>query len=150
MVAAVSLDGEAMPVAIHRTYLAEPGRKAAIEPNKAMLGPVKGGAVRLSDGAGPLVIAEGIETALSLLGALGGHQPRVWAALSTSGIGGLQLPALPGDLVVAPDRDAAGMKAAHTLAQRAELAPKRQVWRDSALAWVDSVADLPSVPGQPT
>ena len=37
-----------------------------------------------------------------------------------------------------------------TLAQRAELAPKRQVWRDSALAWVDSVADLPSVPGQPT
>ena len=61
LVAAVELGDEI--VAVHRTYLAEPGRKADIEPVKAMLGPVAGGAVRLSGGSGPLVVAEGIETA---------------------------------------------------------------------------------------
>ena len=74
--------------------------KAPVAPAKAMLGPVKGGAVRLSDGSGPNVVAEGIETALSLLDALARHQPRVWAALSTSGLAGLRLPDRPGELAL--------------------------------------------------
>jgi len=53
--------------AVHRTYLRADGSgKAAVDPPKAMLGAVAGGAVRLTDGPGPLVVAEGIETALSL------------------------------------------------------------------------------------
>jgi hypothetical protein len=125
MVAAVVLEGAAEPVAVHRTYLAEPGRKAAVPTNKAMLGPAKGGAVRLSEGPGPLVVAEGLETALSLLDALAGHRPRVWAALSANGMKGLTLPAEPEELVAAPDPDRTGWDAAEALANRAH----GQGWR---------------------
>ena len=53
--------------ALHRTYLMQDGSgKAQVEPPKAMLGNVSGGAVRLAKASGPLVVAEGIETALSL------------------------------------------------------------------------------------
>src|SRR5262249_4723211 len=58
-------------VGIHRTYLRRDGSgKAEIEPTKASLGPVSGGAVRLASldqvlAAGELVFAEGIETAAS-------------------------------------------------------------------------------------
>ncbi len=117
MVGAVVHTGEI--VAVHRTYLAEPGAKANIEPNKAMLGPVGGGAVPLSRGPGPLVVAEGIETALSLLGGLADHAPRVWAALSASGMSGLLPPPWPSDLVIAPDGDPPGRSAADVLAARA-------------------------------
>jgi hypothetical protein len=119
MVAAVKLEGEAEPVAVHRTFLAEPGQKADLAPNKAMLGPVAGAAVRLSEGTGPLVVAEGIETGLSLCDALSNHSPRVWAALSANGMAGLRLPSKSGELVVAPDGDATGRKAAEELATRA-------------------------------
>lgn len=48
--------------AIHRTYLCPDGRgKAAIEPAKAMLGSVSGGAGRLSEGDGRLAVCEGVE-----------------------------------------------------------------------------------------
>jgi hypothetical protein len=33
--------------------------------------------------------------------------------------------------------------------QRAELAPKLQIWQRSALPWASQVCDLPGVPGQP-
>ena len=56
--------------AVHRTYLAEPGRKTEVEPAKAMLGAVAGGTVQLVECLGPLVVAEGIETGLSLLSML--------------------------------------------------------------------------------
>ncbi|GMG85667.1 hypothetical protein LNKW23_48930 [Paralimibaculum aggregatum] len=122
LVAAVAIEGEAAAVAIHRTWLAEPDRKAAITPNRMMLGPCQGGAVRLSEGTGPLVVAEGIETALSLRDELHDSDPRVWAALSTSGVRGLRLPAAAGALVIAPDGDPPGEAAAHALAERAHAA----------------------------
>jgi hypothetical protein len=53
-------------VAVHRSYLADTGAAAPVEPQEAMLGPVKGGAARPSDGTGPLVVAEGLRTSLSL------------------------------------------------------------------------------------
>lgn len=106
--------------AVHRTYLGPNGAgKAAIAPTKAMLGPCQGGAVRLADGAGALVVAEGIETALSLLSGLLDGPATVWAALSTSGIKNLRLPAIPGQLILAADGDVAGHRAAHSLAERA-------------------------------
>jgi hypothetical protein len=33
--------------------------------------------------------------------------------------------------------------------QRASLKPVRQIWRGSALDWVDDIASLPASPGQP-
>lgn len=139
MVAAVTLGADL--VAVHRTYLAEPGRKADIDPPKAMLGPVAGGAVRLAGGPGPLVLAEGLETALSLADGLADLAPRVWAALSTSGLTGLALPPTPGDLIIGADGDAPGQKAARDLATRAHAlgwgvrilaAPTGHDWNDLA------------------
>ncbi|SEO11037.1 Toprim domain-containing protein [Pseudorhodobacter antarcticus] len=106
--------------AVHRTYLRQDGNgKADVEPQKAMLGRVKGGAVRLARVPGPLVVAEGIETALSLACGLLNGPASIWAALSTSGMTGLHLPSEPGRLTIAPDGDKAGHVAALTLADRA-------------------------------
>lgn len=111
-------DGE--NVAIHRTYVRHNGSgKADVTPAKVMLGPVSGGAVRLSKGPGPLVVTEGIETGLSLLSGILDHPGQVWAALSAGGMARLALPAQPGRLIVAPDGDQVGRNAADTLANRA-------------------------------
>ncbi|MEM8624433.1 MAG: toprim domain-containing protein [Pseudomonadota bacterium] len=115
MVAAVTAGDQL--VGVHRTYLAEPGRKADLEKAKLMLGTCRGGAVRLSVGSGPLVVTEGIENGLSLVDELSGT--RVWAALSASGLAALILPLEPAELVIAPDGDPAGLKAAADLARRA-------------------------------
>ena len=125
-------------VGVHRTYLAAPGVKAEVSPAKAMLGCCSGGAVQLSDGSGPLVVVEGIETALSLRDASlssadeGGATKRFWAALSTSGIAGLKLPDTPGEIIIAPDGDAPGRAAADKLAHRA-----------NALSWQVSILEPP-------
>ena len=104
---------------VHRTYLRADGSgKAVVEPAKAMLGAVAGGAVRLSEGAGPLVVAEGIETALSLASGLLRAPVTIWAALSTAGMRGLRLPDKPGRLTIAADGDAPGREAATALATR--------------------------------
>jgi hypothetical protein len=119
--------------AVHRTYLLPDGSgKAAIEPAKMMLGTVAGGAVRLTDGPGGLVVAEGIETALSLACGLLSGPARIWAALSTSGMQALRLPDIPDRLTIAPDGDPAGKAAAHALAERA-----------TALGWQVSLLPAP-------
>lgn len=106
--------------AVHRTYVAHDGcGKAPVTPAKAMLGATAGGAVRLTGGNLRLVVAEGIESAASLLCGLLGGPATVWAALSTSGLRGLRLPAFPGRLTIAQDGDAPGREAAHALAERA-------------------------------
>lgn len=124
-------------LALHRTYLRADGSgKAEVIPPKAMLGAALGGAVRLCDGQGPLVVAEGIETALSLPSGLLRGPATVWAALSAAGIGGLRLPGgIPHKLTIAPDGDTAGRDAAHKLAKRA-----------AALGW--SVSLLPAPDGR--
>lgn len=35
------------------------------------------------------------------------------------------------------------------IAQRRELTPARQIWRKSALPWVDHIGAFPAIPGQP-
>jgi hypothetical protein len=75
---------------VHRTYVRNDRLgKAALLPNKAMLGPVAGGAVHLSNINGPLVVTEGIETGLSLLSGVLGKPSSVWAALNATGMVGL-------------------------------------------------------------
>ena len=117
MVAAVQ--GAGLP-AVHRTWLRPDGSgKADIDPAKAMLGATAGGAVRLANGHSRLVVAEGIESALSLLCGLLDGPATVWAALSTSGLRGLRLPSQAGRLTIACDGDRPGREAAHALAERA-------------------------------
>lgn len=116
--------------AVHRTYLSADGSgKAIVDPPKAMLGAVAGGAVRLCEGVGPLAVAEGIETALSLASGLLRGPATIWAALSTSGMQRLRLPVSPGRLAIAPDGDKAGRGAALALADRAS----REGWVVSIL-----------------
>ncbi|OUS06972.1 hypothetical protein A9Q96_08370 [Rhodobacterales bacterium 52_120_T64] len=126
--------------AVHRTYIRTDGSgKADVTPAKAMLGPAMGGAVRVSDGPGRLVVAEGIETALSLMSGIIEGPHSVWAALSAGGMKGLNLPDCPGELLVAPDGDAVGIAAANSLAERADglgwkvsllIPPQGSDWND--------------------
>jgi len=84
-----------------------------------MLGATKGGAVRLASHSNRLIVAEGIETALSLASGLYKKPAAIWAALSASNMASLRLPDTVGTLVVAPDGDEVGRKAAYRLAERA-------------------------------
>ena len=137
LVAAVQGSGAA---AVHRTYLRPDGSsKADVDPPKAMLGSTQGGAARLTQGQGPLVVAEGIETALSLASGLLRYPATIWAALSTSGIRGLHLPPQPDRLTIACDGDKPGREAANALAERAHglgwqvsllPAPEGRDWND--------------------
>jgi putative DNA primase/helicase len=95
MVALVTRGVDGAPIAIHRTFLDRNGEgKAPVDPQKMMLGPCRGGAVRLADPGDVLMIGEGIETCLAAMLATG--RP-AWAALSTSGLRTLDL---PGDVTI--------------------------------------------------
>ena len=123
MVALVTNGIDGAPVAIHRTFLArEGGKKAPVDPQKMMLGPCRGGAVRLADPGDVLMVGEGIETCLAAMQA-SGHP--AWAALSTSGLRALDLPKHVRDVIVLADGDEAGEAAARDCAFRW----KRQGWR---------------------
>lgn len=120
-------------LAVHRTYLRPDGSgKADLDPPKAMLGAALGGAVRLTVAQGPLVVAEGIETALSLASGLLCRPATVWACLSTSGMAGLRLPDSPHRLTIATDGDEPGKAAGRKLAERA-----------SAMGWTVSLLPAP-------
>jgi hypothetical protein len=93
----------------------------------------------LADGPRPLVVAEGIKTALSLASGFLRAPVTICAALSTSCIRGLHLPQQPGRLTIAADGDKAGRDAAHALATRAHglgwavsllPAPEGRDWND--------------------
>lgn len=119
--------------AVHRTYLKPDGSgKADVDPPKAMLGAVAGGAVRLTEGHGGLAVAEGIETALSLSCGLLSAPAAIWAALSAAGMAALRLPPAPFWLTIAADGDKAGREAANALAARAD-----------ALGWAVSILPAP-------
>jgi hypothetical protein len=80
-----------------------------------MLGPCRGGAVRLADPGNVLMIGEGIETCLTAMLATG--QP-AWAALSTSGLRALDLPDGARNVIVLADGDDPGEAAARDCAWR--------------------------------
>jgi hypothetical protein len=99
------------PVGIHRTYLRrDGGGKADIEPARAALGPVRGGAVRLDPVASEICIGEGIETAASA-GLL--LKLPAWAAISAGNLEHtLMLPPQVRSVTIAADPDAPGRRAA--------------------------------------
>ena len=116
MVALVTRGHDGEPLAIHRTFLARDGAgKAPVTPQKMMLGPCRGGAVRLAMPVGKLMVGEGIETCLAAMQATGFP---AWAALSTSGLRALQLPAEVDEVIVLADGDDPGEAAALDAARR--------------------------------
>ena len=116
MVALVTHGESGVAIAIHRTYLARDGAgKAPVDPAKMMLGPCRGGAVRLAQPDTLLMVGEGIETCLSAMQATG-HP--AWAALSTSGLRSLDLPRGVRDVIVLADGDEPGEAAAQDCARR--------------------------------
>lgn len=103
-------------VGIHRTYLAPGGegkarialtdargRAAGWAETKLMLGSAEGAAVRLSPASPNLVLAEGIETALSVLQLAPGWT--VWAALSAGNLSKVAFPDGTRRLVIMADGD---------------------------------------------
>lgn len=115
MVAAVSTrDGQMS--AVHRTYLAWDGKgKAPVEPVKMTLGPIGKNAIRLSPVAPKLIIAEGIETALSVMQDTG---TGAWAAISAVGLRTVELPPEVRHVIIAVDGDDPGRRAARAARQR--------------------------------
>lgn len=120
------MDGPGGFFGVHRTWLAEPGVKAPIATPKAMLGRTKGGAVRLTDAAPVVAVAEGIESALSLRDALADRPGlAVVAALSAPGIDAFEWTRGTSEVMAAVDNDASGRNAAAKLAERCAAAGMR-------------------------
>jgi putative DNA primase/helicase len=116
MVALVTRGVDDIPLAIHRTFLARDGSgKAPVDPQRMMLGPCRGGAVRLAPAGDVLMVGEGIETCLAAMQARG---LPVWAALSASGVLALELPDEVQNVIVLADGDEAGEAAARGAALR--------------------------------
>jgi len=116
MIAQVERGTDGAPLAIHRTFLAGGGAaKAPVDPAKMMLGPCRGGVVRLGEPGAVLMVGEGIETCLAAMQAT--SHP-AWAALSTSGLRTLDLPPDVRDVIVLADGDDPGEAAAQDCARR--------------------------------
>ena len=102
-------------VGIHRTYITPDYRRL----NRAALGPIRGGAVRLGmPRAGEwLAIGEGIESTAAAVIACGIPG---WAALSAGGIRTLILPPEATHVLICADHDASGVggRAAHNAGTR--------------------------------
>ena len=104
------------PLGVHRTFLADDGiGKAPVEPQKMMLGPCRGGAVRLEWADKTVMVGEGLESCLSAMQATG---LPAWAALSTSGLRALSLPNELRRVIVLADGDRPGEEAAEAAAFR--------------------------------
>ncbi len=117
---ALVVDFAGSPIGAHRTYLDRAtARKADVEPAKASLGPIWGGAIRLQpiQPQQPLIIGEGIETAASAGLMIGAP---AWAAISCGNLEyGLVLPPQAQNIIIAADKDDPGAKAAQAAAQAA-------------------------------
>ncbi len=111
------------PQAIHRTAIDPNGNKI----DRKALGPIAGGAVKLTDDAdvsAVLAIGEGLETSLSVRNLPGFENMPVWACLTAGNLA--EFPALPGieSVWIAADNDASGtgQRAADMLARRLDAA----------------------------
>lgn len=112
------------PIALHRTYLRRDGTsKAPVEPNRASLGPISGGAIRLAEAGPELVVGEGIESAASAGRILG---LPAWSAISAGNLARcLMLPAEVRSVVIAVDGDPPGERAAREAAWRWQAEGRR-------------------------
>lgn len=106
------------PVAIHRTFLRRDGSgKADVEPAKATKGPMGGGVIMLHQpvAGAPLIISEGVESALSAGRLLGAP---AWSAVAAGNLKNIIPPEGPSEIVLAADPDAVGQREAWAAAER--------------------------------
>ncbi|MCW8305928.1 toprim domain-containing protein [Acidiphilium sp. PA] len=102
-------------IGVQRIYLADDGRKAALDPAKAFKGPIWGGAIRFGLGA-DIVVAEGPETAIAA-GIL--LDLPAWSAVSAGNLAkGLLLPPDVKSVVIAADHDKPGIESAEAALRR--------------------------------
>lgn len=96
--------------AVHRIVLQENGAKADLRGGKVKfsLGPVMGGAVRLTPAANGMVVCVGLEDGLTLLQQ---HGQAVWAVTGDVALPAVQLPLGVREVVVAHDNDTSGWAA---------------------------------------
>ena len=103
------------PRAIHRTVLTTDGRKAEVNGvSRLSLGPVGGGAVKLTDDADVTTgigIGEGIETTMSLRMAPEFGASPIWALLSAAQVAAFPIFAGIEVIWIAVDNDPAGINA---------------------------------------
>lgn len=115
---ALATDAAGEVLAIQQVYLTAEGRKAPLDvvkrTNKAVDGWAERAAVRLP-GREPLVLCEGVETALSIWQATG---QEVWACLGISNIARAPVPD-QATVIIARDGDAPGSKAEGQIARAA-------------------------------
>ena len=104
-------------IGVQRTWLERDAADAWRRGDRASLGPIRGGAVRLAPPAETLMIGEGIETCLAAMEATA---LPAWVGLSTSGLTALLLPPEVRHVIILADNDAsgAGERAARTAAAR--------------------------------
>jgi len=107
-------------VALHRTYLSPEGTKAPVTSPRKLTPPVfvgatRGAAIRLFPLSSVLVVAEGIETALSAAKLTG---LSAWASVSAGGLEALMVPQGVNVVLIAADHDSRGLTAALNLAER--------------------------------
>jgi hypothetical protein len=104
-------------IGVHRTYFDRNADGVWRRRDRASLGPVGGGAVRLAPAAKELLTGEGVETTLAGMVATGLPS---WAALSTTGLKALLLPRDVRSVIICADNDdnGAGEQAARAAARR--------------------------------
>jgi putative DNA primase/helicase len=91
------------------------GGKAEVSTPRRVIGRMLGCAVRLTKPTDTLIVAEGVETALSVQ--LAFARP-AWALLSAVNLARFEPPAHVSRLVIGADHDGAGIEAARTLRAR--------------------------------
>jgi phage/plasmid primase-like uncharacterized protein len=135
MLAAVT-DNDGSMTGLQRTWLSRDGCKADVDPPRRAMGQLLGNAVRFGDKGTTAIIAEGIETALSVRTLM--PRSTVLAALSAANLEQFQFwPGLQ-RLIISHDNDAAGRSAAERLSENARavgilpnlLAPQLSDWND--------------------
>lgn len=140
LIAAVTDEAGAV-TGVLRTYLARDGRsKAPVATPRKALGKLAGNAVRFGAVADTLVIGEGLETVLSLRTAFPALP--LAAALSAQHLRAFRIPRTAKRLIIAVDRDEAGLSAAIALQRRAQaegveaklLVPRRKDFNDDLRA----------------
>jgi len=117
LIAAVTIEGKGI-TGCQRIYLRGDGLgKAPVQPAKASLGIIRGGAVRLAPVGVTLALAEGVETALSFMQLEG---VPCWATCGAGFLEQVILPELPAasTVVIAIDNDAASEIAAERATTR--------------------------------
>jgi hypothetical protein len=139
IVAALARAPEGLVEAIGRIWLAGEGRgKASLAPNKAALGPIKCLACWMGTPSARLIVAEGLEDALSILAAGAAF---VCAAFTGDNVANLTPPPGVGEIVVFGDRakDGEGLDAVGARA----VAKARPRWEAAGVAVRVVVAGAP-------